>query len=141
MIPAHAVEAQRLAEQMRGQGDMPEPLFELEPSQRPACDPATLGAPCTGCDRGLHRAGKVRMCRVGHPRHHGNGLCTSCDSRARRARHAARAAQTVPGEVPRPAPQAHTYCVHDEGERCDCDVELRRHMPEKERKQGRRADR
>jgi hypothetical protein len=29
--PPHAVEAQRLAEQLRGQGDTPEPLFDVEP--------------------------------------------------------------------------------------------------------------
>lgn len=28
-LPPHAVEAQRLAEQLRGQGAMPEPLFEV----------------------------------------------------------------------------------------------------------------
>jgi hypothetical protein len=90
-------------------------------TNQPACDPATLAEPCTGCNRRMHR-GNSGTCQAGHPRHNGNNLCTGCASRARRAAQARAAAAE---QARRPAAQVHPYCPHHEGERCHCARELR----------------
>lgn len=78
---------------------------------RPPCNPATLGDVCAGsCGRRLHPADNRTSrakCDNGHPVREAHDRCPACAAEHRRN------TTTV-----------HPYCPHDEGEPCDCHVEL-----------------
>ena len=84
------------------------------------CNPATLDRVCNDCGQTVHhrvgRRGPRTKCDQGHLTLDYHGLCTCCTSRHKRR---------TDGAKPRPTPQprpAWLYCIHDEGEPCDCEA-------------------